>query len=328
MMQVSDGPCQAAPRNDKGRLRDGLQQRVSSLFKIAGRISGRSVGIVASALRSLASARPSEAAASIAYFALFSLFPLLLMVVAGAGFVLQSVEAQQRLLGIAVEAIPVSRSVLERNIEQVLANRGAIGIVGLLSLLWSGTGGLGVLVSNIGRAWPQANRRSYAAYRLIALGIGVLAALLALLVISTTALEIAPQIGFLLWGGGSMREQRWWPVLSSALPALLAFLVLLSLYRWVPATSVGWRAALWASLVATLAWRLATSAFVWFLGTGLVRYERVYGSLSTIVALLFWIYLSAQIVLFGAHLCAAIARSTSRVTESLRQDVSAETDRP
>jgi len=41
---------------------------------------------------------------------------------------------------------------------------------------------------------------------------------------------------------------------------------------------------------------------------GLVSYELVYGSLGTVVALLFWIYLSATITLFGAHLSAVIDR--------------------
>jgi membrane protein len=299
-----------------GRLGEHLRQRVSFLLRQADRTTGGATSILTAALASLASARPGEAAAGIAYYALFSLFPLLLMLVSAAGYVLQSPDAQQRLLEIALEAFPVSRSILERNVEQVLARRGAIGTVGLLSLLWSGTGALGVLVNNISRAWPEAKRRSYAAYRVAALGTGVLAATLATLVISATAREFAPQLRTLIWGTGSIIETRLWPLLSDALPTLLVFLVLLSLYRWVPSPSVKWRAALWGSFIAAIALRLATGAFLWFLGSGLVHYERVYGSLGAIVALLFWIYLSAQIVLFGAHLCAAIGRSSTAAAAS------------
>ena len=161
-------------------------------------------------------------------------------------------------------------------------------------------------------------------YRLAAVGIGLLILLLALSVIATTALEIVPQLDALL-GGGSIRQTRLWATVANALPAALAFLVFVSLYRWVPAAGGGWRAAVLGSLAATIAWRVATWAFLWFLGTGLVRYERIYGSLSAIVALLFWIYLSAQIVLFGAHLCAEIERSTAEPAPPAGREVSSAT---
>ena len=60
------------------------------------------------------------------------------------------------------------------------------------------------------------------------------------------------------------------------------------------------------ALVAASAWEVTKSAFGWFLSSGLVRHQLVYGSLGTVVALMLWIYLSSLITLFGAHLSAAI----------------------
>ena len=51
---------------------------------------------------------------------------------------------------------------------------------------------------------------------------------------------------------------------------------------------------------------MVTKLFSWVLANGLVKYELVYGSLSTVVALMFWIYLISSITLFGAHLSAVI----------------------
>jgi membrane protein len=305
------------------RQREHLGIRADTLLKRVDQLCFGAASIIGAAMHGLSATRSSESASSIAYYTVFSLFPLLLLLVAGAGFVLRSAEAQQRLLQFALEAFPVSQSELERNLQLVLDRRGAIGVVGLLSLLWSGTGGLGVLFSGISRAWPEARRRSFVTYRLAAVGIGVLITLLALSVIATTALEIVPQLEAMLWGGGSLRQTRLWPAFSAVLPAALAFLVFVSLYRWVPAASGSWRAAFLGSFTATLAWRITTWAFVWFLGSGLVRYERIYGSLSAIVALLSWVYLSAQIVLLGAHLCAAIERYTVRSALPTGREVSA-----
>ena len=53
---------------------------------------------------------------------------------------------------------------------------------------------------------------------------------------------------------------------------------------------------------------IATDGFSWYLSSGIVRYELVYGSLGTVVALMLWIYIGVLITLFGAHLSAAVAR--------------------
>jgi len=84
----------------------------------------------------------------------------------------------------------------------------------------------------------------------------------------------------------------------------------MALYRWVPNAKVRWSAAFWAALVVALVLEIAANAFAWYLSSGLARYRIVYGSLATVVALLFWIYLSGWIIIFGAHLSAAIAGHT------------------
>jgi membrane protein len=82
----------------------------------------------------------------------------------------------------------------------------------------------------------------------------------------------------------------------------------MGMYRWVPNTRVKWSEAFWGALVATPAGEIATDAFSWYLSTGIVRYELVYGSLGTVVVLMLRIYIGALITLFGAHLSAAVAR--------------------
>jgi membrane protein len=61
-------------------------------------------------------------------------------------------------------------------------------------------------------------------------------------------------------------------------------------------------------LVATIGWELVKAAFAWYLSSGLARHHLVYGSLGAVVALMLWIYLSSLIILFGAHIGAAIGQ--------------------
>jgi membrane protein len=82
----------------------------------------------------------------------------------------------------------------------------------------------------------------------------------------------------------------------------------LALYRWTPSAEVGWKGAIVGALIAALSWELVKGGFTWYVGSGMVRYELVYGSLGAVAALLFWIYISSTITLFGAHLSAAVGR--------------------
>ncbi len=286
-------------------LKDGLRP----IYRRVNHLSGGSLGILRIAFQRFNEARAPEAAAGMAYYALFSLFPLLLALVAAGSFVLKRDQVYQELIGVVPEAFPISRELIERNIKRVLELRGTVGIVGLIGLLWSGMGVFTALAHNINRAWPYAEPRSFLRRRLVALGmIGTLAVLLILSLLSTSVLNLLPQLQVPLWDRLTIYETLLWAALSNLIPWLFAFLLFLALYRWVPNTEVKWRAAFWGALVAALAWKIAANILAWYISSGLARYELVYGSLGAVVALMLWIYLSSWITLFGAHLSAAVAR--------------------
>jgi len=97
-----------------------------------------------------------------------------------------------------------------------------------------------------------------------------------------------------------------WNALSRLVPWALTFFMVLGLYRWAPNARVRWSEAAWGALAATLCWEMSKMGFGWYLESGLARQQLIYGSLGTVVALMLWVYLSGLIILFGAHLSAAI----------------------
>jgi len=290
-----------------GNFREKFVAKIRTLYERANGLTGGSLGIVNDAIQHFANVRAAEATASIAYYAIFSLFPLLLALIAGGSSVLESEQVQQQVLDFVDKVFPVAQRLIERNIQGVLELRGTVGFVALIGLVWSGTSALTALVRNINYAWSGAKPRNFLEDRLVALGmVGGLAVLLAFSSVSTTVLDVLARLRVPLWG--SMDETPLWAILPSVAPRLFTFLALLGLYRWVPNTKVKWSEAFWGALVATLAWKIATNGFSWYLGSGIVHYELVYGSLGAIVALMLWIYIISLITLFGAHLSAAIAR--------------------
>lgn len=263
--------------------------------------SGGWLGVIKDAFERFGEMRASQAAAALAYYAFFSLFPLLLVLVGISSFFLKGDHAYQETINFIQDAIPASQSLIEQNIQRVLEMRGQFSLIGAIGLLWSASGAFTTLAYNIDLAWRTAEARNFLEKRLVALGMmGVIFLLLWLSLAATTLEQVLPRLG--------IYDAQLWAIAIQILPWIFSLLMFLALYRWVPNTDVRWRSALGGAVVAGLGWELAKGGFTWYLRSGLVNYQLVYGSLGTVVALLFWIYLSGMVALFGAHLSAAIDR--------------------
>lgn len=273
------------------------------------RLASDVLRVLVEAVRRFTAARSSEAAAGMAYYGLFSLFPLLLVLVSIGGFVLESEDVYQEAIGLLGETVPISTDLIEKNIQHVLDARGSVGLVGLLGTLWSATGFFNALTRNVNHAWRGAEKRDLFERRLVALGmVGILVLLLFLSVTSTAVVGVLPRLPYDMWNNGSIIATSFWTTISRATPWLFKLLFFMALFRWVPNTEVPWRAAMISALVTAVGWEAITEGFVAYLSSGLARYKLIYGSLGTVVALMVWIYLSCWITLFGAHLNATIAQ--------------------
>jgi membrane protein len=255
-------------------------------------------------------AKGSEAASSIAYYTLFSIFPLLLSIVAVGSFFIDQITVENALLKFLPTLIPVSQEFILTNIQQVFQLRGAVSSVALLSLLWSATAVFSTIIRNINAAWPEAAPHSFIRMRLLSLAI--IAAMVVLLIISSFSLTIR---NILLNLGIPVDFSKISTLLSSyfstrIFPVLIRILIFFGLYFLVPQIKVKKMSALTGAVITALLWQLVTNLFGAYLASGLAKYEIVYGSLGKMIALLAWIYFSGWIILFGAHLTSSIDRHT------------------
>jgi membrane protein len=270
--------------------------------------------VVWSALRQYFRARAPEAAGSIGFYAVFSLFPVFLILVAIGSTVLARYFSQEQILDAIVNLLPVSRDFVGGQVPAMLAASGAVTAIGAVGLVWSATSVFAILVRNLNRAWPGAVPQNAIKARLIALillGGLVGLALLFLLVKTLPAVESD-------WAWLAQFTARLSLFVRAASRVLLLGFILGTLtllYRWVPSTRVRWSEAGVGAAVATAAFAVATSAFTWYLESGYARFNIVYGSLGALLALLTWIYILGAVVLFGAHLGAALANETRGASE-------------
>jgi len=294
-----------------------LKERLLPHYLNANRVSRGSLDVVRIAIKNFGLARGAEAASSLAYYALFSLFPLLLVLISVLGFVLKSSDAYSVTLNFISEILPNSRDLIERNFQEILNRRGTIGLIGLVGALWSASGFFNTLVRNINRAWLGIKPRDVIRTRLLALAmIVMLILLLVLSLISSMLLDIIKLIDSPLIDPALLETSIAWTFLRVLLPILISFFMFTAAYRWIPNTAVRWRASLAGALWTTVAWEVAKRLFSWYLSSGIIRYELLYGSLGTVLALMFWIYLSCLIILLGAHLTASIDQHHFKQKES------------
>lgn len=297
------------PVDEIQEIEEEFENRLTKYYNKFNQRSNGMLGILRTTIQRFSQERGPEGAAGIAFFTIFSLFPLLLVLVAIGSFVLESQVVQSQVVDLVRLAFPLNPDLITNNIQQVLEQRGSVGVLGVISLAWSATGAFGMLIRNIDRAWPKTDPRGFLQGRLV--GLGLVAGLLALLFISSitaTIIELLSQFSEPIFGSDFIQSFPTFGILTNIVPLVVSFFIFLGLYRWIPNTEVRWRAAFWAALVASIAWVITTNAFTFFFSSGVIQYQLIYGSLWSIVALMLWIYLNFLIILFCAHLSASIHR--------------------
>ena len=250
-------------------------------------------------------ARVPILAASLAYFATLSLFPLLLLAFAGFGFALSRYPNLKdeilRFLSLVVEqTFPSAAALLEETLsglqrdllERFQASAGITGLIGVGSLIWAASGFFAALQVALSLAIPGTRTRSIVMQRGIALlSLFTLAPLMLTLMLVGTLVSSLSSLPFLT----ALQSYA-----SSGLAVLGAFVLFSLSYHYLPAHTPSWRASLLAALPTALVWQVARLSLG--LLTPLSGFQATYGILAGFLLLLVWLYLSMQIFLCGGVL--------------------------
>jgi membrane protein len=249
--------------------------------------------------------RCSHMAAAISYYALLSLFPLLILLVSVVGIFLRSSSLQQNLVDEVLNFLPLTQDKGADQVSQAVRAIAGVSIpltiVGLLGSAWSASAMFGVIRSSLNVAWGSSSRRSFVRQKLLDLAMMAAFGAFFLLSIGATGLLRATQEASSgLLGPLSGSSFFFWRAVSFTAPALLSLITFAALYRYVPSTPVK-MSGVWAGAVtAAFLFELAKNGFSFYLAN-FSRYDLVYGSLGAVVTFLVGLYLSAAVLLFGAE---------------------------
>jgi len=239
-------------------------------------------------------------AASLAYYALFSIFPLLLLAITLiSGLLGPRLAREQVIQFISSFFPPETAGFIADNVQLVLRQRQPFGIVAAIGLAWSGLSLFSNLTVAIDNIFHPTYWRPLWRKRLLAvIMVVVLAALLIGSLITSLGLRL---VSALLLDRGSVILQ----ILNLSLPLGLNLTIFVLLFRYIPRVRVRWDAIWPAAILGSLGWNLAQGLFVWYLDN-FSLYSVVYGSLAAVIVLLLWVYVSSAILLLAAELCNAI----------------------
>ena len=241
-------------------------------------------------------------AAGVSFYALFSLFPLLLGSLAIVGLLLNSEEMQQRFIGFVTDNLPGSGDFVRSNLDQILRFRTVLGLGGVLGLFWLGTAVFAAISRAVNRAFGIQDYRPFyiALPRRVVMAIITGSMFLASTVVSTAIQLFSDRELGLPWLTLFLEPNLVERTLYS-LPWLITLMMFLMIYRFEPLRKTYWQYVWPGAVVAALLFEASKFLFVWYLENWAV-YDQVHADLASVIILLTWIYLSALILTLGAHI--------------------------
>ena len=249
----------------------------------------------------------TDLGAMMAYYAVLSLVPMIVFVLAMAMVVLPSSVIQEGVQMAGAAVPPAVRDPLVSRISSFTAQpHGAYAIVGAALALWGARGGMSSLTTVLNRMFHKQETRSWIRRQLTALAVTVGVAILAVLALSL--LTIGPFVGHWLvdrFGLGGAFDTAW-SIGRWAGAGVLIMIVWALIYKFLPNTDAPFRIFTPGAFIGVLLWLGMSYAFGLYLGH-FNSYEATYGALGGAIIFLTWLWLSNIALLLGAEINDVIA---------------------
>ena len=243
-------------------------------------------------------------AAGVAYYAILSLFPLTIAILAVFSPLLPSDTLREALIDFLQEYLPGTEGAFEESFQSPSVGvGGTLGVVSVLGLFWSASAIFGAVSKAVNRAWDIHQDRPFYIDKARHVGMAIRVGFLFFLSFSTTTLlQFVDPLAASNGGQGVMQTLDHEAVnrFARVVPFLFSMGIFLMIYKYVPNTETHWRYIWPGALLAALAFEVSKGLFLYYLDH-FANFERVYGSLGSVVVLLLWTYASSLTLIIGAE---------------------------
>ncbi len=266
------------------RAFDGFQQRHKGL------------ALPMAVVRKFGNDQAGNLAALLSYYGFFSLFPLLLVFTTILGYVLAGDKsAQQSVENSVLGQLPLIGNQITTH---SLSGSAVALILGLATALWAGLGVTNAAQNALNTVWAVPFKRRPNFFKSRLRGIGLLASLGILFIVSTAA------SGIVSGGFGGVAAK----IAGYVFALVLNFGLFLASYRFMTVTDVPTRDLRIGAGVGAVLWTVLQSVGGYYIGHVEKGNKGTYGTFATVIALLIWLHLGAQIFLYSAEINVVLSR--------------------
>ena len=262
------------------------------------------VPLVKKTVREILDDRIPSLAAETAYYFFFSLFPLLLFLTPLLGQLGNGQALMTSLIARLSSTVPADAlSLLQRTLSEIVTSSGSAGVMSVGALLagWSGSSIFGSLMDSLNVAYDATETRPWWKRQLLRLGCLFISG--AVVFAATLVLLDGERVA--RWIGSAFHLGEAAVLTLTVAQLAIALLLMIGLgaviYKYLPNVQQRWSHVLVASTIATVLWVLATLLFrVYVQHFG--SYNKTYGAIGGVIALLTWMYYTMFVVLTGGEL--------------------------
>jgi membrane protein len=256
------------------------------------------MGFVVAVIKKFEEDQASQLGALIAYYGFFSLFPLLLVFVTLLGFALQGdPSAQESVLHSTLSQFPIIGTQLQSNVHSLKGSFAALAI-GVVGSLIAGLGVTGATQNAFNKVWQVPVRRRFGFFAWRLRGLGMLAVLGVLSIVSTAAAGFATS-----QTAGAVT------VIAGVLIALVANLALFfTVFRLLTSEAIETRDLIPGVIVAAVLWQILQHTGGLYVDHVVRHAKDTSGLFAFVLGLLTWLYLGGQVTVLAAEVNVVRAR--------------------
>ncbi|MBC1522388.1 YihY/virulence factor BrkB family protein [Listeria aquatica] len=244
-------------------------------------------------------------AAQLAYYMLFSIFPMLLI----AATLLAYVNIDRDSVFNLIQEFAPKEIIkfLEGNLDSLLSKRnGGLLSIGIIATLWSASNGMNAVTKALNKAYNVTDRRNFILQRLLSMVFTV--AMIATIGVTLILLVFGQQIGLFIFNHLHVSKEfvDFWNNTRWLITVVVIFVVFVFLYWVAPAKRNRFLGVLPGAIFSTVGWSITSLGFAYYVNN-FANYSATYGSIGVIIILMLWFYLTGIILMVGGELNAAFA---------------------
>jgi membrane protein len=256
--------------------------------------------------------RAATLGAALAYYAIFSLAPLLVIIVAVTGFFLGQETTRRTIMNQVQQSIgPAASSYLEGMLKSAYPQgvEGLAAIIGIILLLAGATSVFVMLKQALNTIWKVEPQEGSGVAKLVLtrlMGL-ILMLVIGFILFLSVVLSTAVQAMHGMLAHATAVPAVVFIIAEGIISFLVVTLLFAMIYKLILDATIAWRGIWIGALVTALLFTAGKYGLGFYLGHSSVG--SAYGAAGSLVVILLWIYYSAQIFLFGAEFTQVYART-------------------